>query len=169
MEPIYSNSCKYTMENLMESSVATMPKWYKPYCYAFCAVFLALAVYGFVKGSLMGILFLIFAAVIMVVYWRKTVASARTVYKHNMEKYGQETETRIFFYDDSIVGKNLQSGSAVTTEYDKVQSIIETKNLFILKMSINMVILVDKNGFIGNNGADFADFIKGKCPNARKK
>ena len=168
MEPIFSNACKYTMDVLVESTATSQPKWYKYYCYIFAGIFIILAVFGFTNGSILkGLLFAAFSAVLIFFFKTRQTSNAQAIYKKNMEKYGQETETRIFFYEDSIVGKNLQSDKAVTTTYDQLGLITETEHLYILKMTINVVILVDKNGFISDNGADFIPFLLSKCPDVK--
>lgn len=168
MEPIFSNSCKYTMQTLIESTNASQPKWYKFYCIGFGILFAALAGFGlFTQSIFKSILFAVFAGILFFMYKNKQVSDAQKIHRRNMEKYGQETETRIFFYEDSIVGKNLQSDKAVTTTYDQIENISETEHLYILKLNIPVVILLDKEGFISSSASEFVEFIKGKCPTAK--
>ena len=47
MEPIFSNACKYTLDNLMQMSKSALPSWYRGYCGVFSAVFIVLSAYSF--------------------------------------------------------------------------------------------------------------------------
>ncbi len=166
MEPVFSNACRYTKDNLREMAKAALPKWYKVYCAVFTLIFAAFAVNGIFGGrTMMGILFAAFAVLMIIVYLSKT--SPEKAYRQSVEKYGREAEIRLFFYDGFIIGKNLAAGNTVKTEYEKISYIAETENLYVLGLSIGMSIIVDKNGFISNNGAEFSDFIKSKCPGAK--
>ena len=168
MEPIFSNACSQTKENLLEMIKATVPAWYKLYCRIFAVLFVVMAaVLVFIEQYLFAVIFLVLAAAILAVYNRKISSAAQKTWQKNFDQYGKDVETRIFFYEDSIVGKNLQTGNAVRTEYEKIEKIVETPSLYVLVFLKNIAILVDKNGFISDNGADFAEFIKKKCVNAK--
>ena len=112
-------------------------------------------------------LFFALAVILAAVYEAKIRSAAKKSLKRNEELYGRDVETRIFFYEDTIIGKNLQSGTAVRTGYDKVKKIVETPSLYVLILDGNISVLVDKGGFISDNGADFSKFIKKKCVNAK--
>lgn len=164
MEPIFSNACKYTLDNLMQMSKSALPSWYRGYCGVFSAVFIVLSAYSFYMEDIFkGAVFILFAAALVAVYYAKTTLAAKKHYKSNMELYGEEAETRIFFYDDCIIGKNMNTGKSVKTTYDKIDRIVETKNLYILNMLGNVSILVDKNGFISDNSPEFVEFMRQKC------
>lgn len=170
MEPIFSNACVYSQENLGEMTRATMPTWYKVYCFMFAAFFFILAGTAvYIKNYMFAILFVVFTVLLIIIYYTRASVSAKKAYRRNSELFHKEVETRVFFYDDVIIGKNLQAGSAVKTEYSRIKLIKETKNLYVLKIPENMAILVDKNGFISENGDKFLDFIKQKCPAAKVK
>ena len=168
MEPIFSNACSQTKENLLEMIKATVPAWYKLYCRIFAVLFVVMAaVLVFIEQYLFAVIFLVLAAAILAVYNRKISSAAQKTWQKNFDQYKKDVETRIFFYEDSIVGKNLQTGNAVRIEYEKIEKIVETPSLYVLVFLKNIAILVDKNGFISDNGADFAEFIKKKCVNAK--
>ena len=168
MEPIFSNACSQTKENLLEMIKATVPAWYKLYCRIFAVLFVVMAaVLVFIEQYLFAVIFLVLAAAILAVYNRKISSAAQKTWQKNFDQYKKDVETRIFFYEDSIVGKNLQTGNAVRTEYEKIEKIVETPSLYVLVFLKNIAILVDKNGFISDNGADFAEFIKKKCVTAK--
>lgn len=167
MEPIFSNACTQTKQNLLEMTRAVMPGWYKLYCRIFTVIFIIFAaVTAYMGQYVFALIFIVLAVLLFIIYGKKTSSAAMKIWKKNFDLYGKDTETRIFFYEDTIVGKNLQTGSAVKTEYDKIEKIIETPSLYVLVFSKNIAILADKNGFI-SGGGDFADFIRKKCVNAR--
>ncbi|MCD8036942.1 MAG: YcxB family protein, partial [Clostridiales bacterium] len=108
----------------------------------------------------------IIAVIIMIFALHKLTSQIDKTYKSYLEKFGGEAEIRLFFYEDVIVGKNLTAGSTVKAEYSQITNISETKNLYVLGLN-GISILVDKNGFIGDNGAEFSKFIHEKCSKER--
>lgn len=168
MEPIFSNACSQTKENLLEMIKATVPAWYKLYCRIFAVLFVVMAAVSiYMKQYIFTYIFFALAVIILAIYNKKISSAAQKTWQKNFDQYKKDVETRIFFYEDSIVGKNLQTGNAVRTEYEKIEKIVETPSLYVLVFLKNIAILVDKNGFISDNGADFAEFIKKKCVNAK--
>lgn len=72
MEPIFSNACSQTKENLLEMIKATVPAWYKLYCRIFAVLFVVMAaVLVFIEQYLFAVIFLVLAAAILAVYNRK--------------------------------------------------------------------------------------------------
>ena len=168
MEPLFSNACVQTEQNLLEMTRASVPVWYRLYCRLLSAVMAVCAiVMVFMKMYMFTALFFALAVILAAVYEAKIRSAAKKSLKRNEELYGRDVETRIFFYEDTIIGKNLQSGTAVRTGYDKVKKIVETPSLYVLILDGNISVLVDKGGFISDNGAEFSKFIKEKCVNAK--
>ena len=171
MEPLFSNACSQTRENLHELIKATVPSWYRLYCRIFTAVFIIAAVILIFAGQyLFTGIFIALAVIMLAIYNVKISSAAKKIWQKNYDLYKKDVETRIFFYEDAIVGKNLQSGNAVRTEYEKIEKIVETRSLYVLVFCKNIAILVDKEGFLSENEGvlmDFDGFIRKKCVNAK--
>lgn len=54
MQPIFSNTCKYTLDNLKQVTKADLPMWYKAYCIIFAAVFGVIAIVAFFMTAAAG-------------------------------------------------------------------------------------------------------------------
>ena len=167
MEPIFSNSCNYTVANLEEMAKANTPTWYKLYCIIFSILFVVIAIVSFtMKHAGVAVLFFIFAIALFFIFKKSASITAKRTYNQNAQTFDGELQTRIFFYDASIVGKNLKSSGVVNTTYDKISEVIETEHLFIINIEKDLSILVDKSGFLSDNQDNFPAFIKEKCVNA---
>lgn len=168
MQPIFSNTCKYTLDNLKQVTKADLPMWYKAYCIIFAAVFGVIAIVAFfMTHSPKSAIFLLFSITLLMIYYHKTALTARKHYEQSKALHGDIAVTKLFFYNNSIVGKNMFTGQSFKAEYEKVNKIVETKNLYILRILDDISIVVDKNGFVSDNGSKFPEFIKQKCKNAK--
>ena len=73
------------------------------------------------------------------------------------------------FYENEIIGSTKQIKGAVKTYYTDVTTVIETANLYLLKIKSNSVVVAAKNGFIADNSEEFRGFLIEKCVNAKFK
>ena len=168
MEPVFSNACKYTLDTLTETERASVSTGYKAYCAISAAVFAALTAFFAYQGqfpaaAVLAVLAILMAAMIFI----KASVAAKKSYEASISKYGREYETRLFFYDEKIIGKNIVTGKAFETDYGRIKAVIEAKRLYVLKTDINMSVVADKNGFITDNGSEFIGFLRKKCPLAK--
>lgn len=93
--------------------------------------------------------------------------SAKNTYANNQEKYHCEPQTHIFFYESEMKGRNQQSGVEIQVPYDRIVKVMETKNLFLIRIPDKRMVLVDKHGFQRGNSSEFAAFLKEKCTAAK--
>lgn len=168
MEPIFSNSCVFSEAVLEEMNKTMMSKAYKIYCTSFMIIFLLASVISFkVRQNVIGVIFIICFLLIFFVFFTKPKIEARKAYANYKKLYGHDVEIRTFFYDDTIVGKNLQSNQSVQVSYSDVTDVYESDNLYVIRLHKNIALTIFKNGFISDDSTEFKEFIKSKCSNAK--
>lgn len=74
--------------------------------------------------------------------------------------YGGSPQILSRFYEEKI--ESITSISTMSIEYSKITKVIETKNLLILMIEYQGLI-VDKSGFINGDFNSFKSFINEKC------
>ena len=78
MQPIFSNTCKYTLDNLKQVTKADLPMWYKAYCIIFAAVFGVIAIVAsFMTHSPKSAIFLLFSITLLMIYYFMAALSIR--------------------------------------------------------------------------------------------
>jgi len=70
---------------------------------------------------------------------------------------------------DGIKIINPDSNNKTEYTFDSINSIVETKNMFILKMNYRMGMVIDKNNLTGGTKEEFIEYILNKCNNLKKK
>ena len=170
MEPIFSNSCVFSKGILEELNKKMMSLGFKIYCIFFMIIFIALSTISFImEQNVIGVIFAICFILIFVTLLIKPKMVAKRVFLNYNKLYGCEVETRTFFYDEIIIGKNLQTNQSVKASYSDITSIEESKHLYIIKLYKNIALTLSKDGFISDNSSDFIKFIIKKCPQAKIK
>lgn len=170
MEPIFSNSCAFSREILEELNKKMMSVGFKIYCISFIIIFAVLSTISFImKQNAIGVIFAVCFILIFATLLAKPKMMAKRLYLNYNKLYECEVETRTFFYDEIIIGKNLQTNQSVKASYSDITSIEESKHLYIIKLYKNIALTLSKNGFISDNSSDFIKFFTKKCPQAKIK
>ena len=81
---------------------------------------------------------------------------------------GEDLKQTIKISDGNIV-LTSQKGDTSSYKLSQIIGIIETKNLFILKLKYNVGIIVDKNNLIGGSKEEFIDYLYENCTNLKTK
>lgn len=76
--------------------------------------------------------------------------------------HGELPENTIKFYEDNF--ETTTSRSNLSIEYSKITKIAETKNLYLLLIE-KQAIIIAKTGFTVGDIDKFKSFIAGKCKN----
>ena len=164
MEPLFSNTCIYTMSVLQEMNRALVSVGYRIYCVAAAAVFFVLGlVYNRTGQMVYSAIFYAACAFMLYMVSTKASSTAKKMYKN------YNLETHLFFYENEIIGSTKQIKGAVKTYYTDVTTVTETANLYLLKIKSKSVIVAAKNGFIADNSEEFRGFLIEKCVNAKFK
>ena len=93
--------------------------------------------------------------------------SAESTYANNQEQFHCEPQTHTFFYENEMRGKNNQSGVEIRIPYDQIVMVMETKNLFLIRIPEKRMVLVDKRGFQRGSSSEFGAFLREKCTAAK--
>ena len=97
----------------------------------------------------------------------KAKKTAESTYASNEEQFHCEPQTHIFFYENEMRGRNLQSGVEIQVPYSQVVMVMETKHLFLIRIPEKRMVLVDKGGFQRGNSSEFGAFLREKCTAAK--
>lgn len=81
---------------------------------------------------------------------------------------GEDLKQTIKISDGNIV-LTSQKGDTSSYKLSQIIGIIETKNLFILKLKYNVGIIVDKNNLTGGSKEEFIDYLYENCTNLKSK
>ena len=170
MEPLFSNTCIYTMSVLQEMNRALVSVGYRIYCVVAATLFFILGlIYNRTGQMVYSAIFYAACAFMLYMVSTKASSTAKKMYKNYQKQYGSNLETHLFFYENEIIGSTKQIKGAVKTYYTDVTTVTETANLYLLKIKSKSVIVAAKNGFIADNSEEFRGFLIEKCVNAKFK
>ncbi len=114
MEPLFSNTCIYTMSILQEMNRALVSVGYRIYCVAAAAVFFVLGlVYNRTGQMVYSAIFYAACAFMLYMVSTKASSTAKKMYKNYQKQYGSNLETHLFFYENEIIGSTKQIKGAV--------------------------------------------------------
>lgn len=82
---------------------------------------------------------------------------------------GQAVRNRLTITAAGLHAVNPDTGNQSTYQLDKVLSIAETDNLFILLIEYKQGLIVDKRTLEGGSREEFTDFLITNCPNLKKR
>lgn len=159
----FENTCVYTQQHLLEMGRKTTQA-FRLVLLCACLLFLALGIWEAVAGVLWrAIVSFMFVAVWAYLLLVEPQMNAKRAYKRYWATYHAQVQTRNLFFDDHILGINVQSGGEMRIAYDQIVKIHETKSLYLLMLPKRMLVMVDKNGFQTGDAAAFAPWLRSKC------
>lgn len=168
MEVMFENKTVYTKEILAEFS----KEYYKVILNKFrmvvlvtaiiyiCATNICISMHGL---NLTSVILLLASVVFLLFYFKGHVVVSAMINKNLVALHGESPQFTAKFYNDKL--ENTTSHSNITIEYGKINKIIETKNMYILIIAKQYIILL-KNGFTIGDSNIFKSFIRTKCTNA---
>ncbi len=167
-ETLFENRCRYTRAILLEMSnrIRRPARIVMLVC---VAVLLACAaLYWFYLGdSLMTAVCAALAALFAAYEALVLRLSVRSTLQRYQELYHAPLESRTFFYDDYILNTNEQTKGELRLEYTQLTALLETKHLYLLRLRRQLVVPVDKDGFVGGERSAFERFIREKAVKAK--
>ena len=83
--------------------------------------------------------------------------------------YDEIPESFVNFYEDNLKTTTPANNAEITIEYDKITKLKQTKNLYLIILKQNLVVMVDKNEFKKGNCEEFEKFIVSKATKAKNK
>lgn len=170
METLFENQCIYSKKNLLEMAKKTQKK-YLVVINIFAMLICALNAFSriVIHHSIgMGIFFLLCAGLFSITLFLPNITANRMLKQYH-ELYHSEYHTTTLFFQENMVDFNEQTNGKTMIEYAQIMKVTKTKGLYLLVMRQNLVLLIDKNGFIKGERAAFEAFIKEKAINAKIK
>lgn len=168
MEALLINKCTFNKANLLEMTKAIRKS--ASIALIACSVILfAVSVLNFVvKDSVStGIVMLVLAVFFGVFDLWLPGYTANAMYKRYQMIYHKEIFSELQFFDDSILSLGEQAKAESHMSYAKVTRVIRTKSLYIIRLSAQLVLLVDQNGFSKGDCAGFEALMKQKATKAK--
>lgn len=95
-------------------------------------------------------------------FYKGYIIKLNDTYRNLEGLHGELPENIIKFYEDTL--ETTTSRSNLKIEYSKITKIIETKNLYLLFIE-KQGIIISKAGFIVGENYKFKSFITEKCKN----
>lgn len=169
---VYEAKCEYSYEVIKEMTRNTRKISFKIYysvIFFVLALIEALYVIRYKKKYMIIIIgiALIIAAISYVVL---PVLNVKKQYIEMLAGYdGENMKTRIKVFEEGIEHICIQGNDRVEVTFDKIQKVIESRNLFILLLKGNVAIVAEKSKFEKGNPYGFANFIRYKITNTEEK
>lgn len=166
----FENISVQKKENLLEMYKRTLRKSFMIYGIAVIVLFLIFFATSLLTRSFSLIYTALYVVIILIAgNWvlRMPKKSAESTYANNQEQFHCEPQTHTFFYEDEMRGKNNQSGVEIRIPYDQIMMVMETKNLFLIRIPEKRMVLVDKRGFQRGSSSEFGAFLREKCTAAK--
>lgn len=156
-QTIYENICEYSAKNIMRASLA-----FNKLPLILVAIFILFSLLLLQKAAI--ILLLAIAIIVgLAVYQNKRNE------KIDRKTYGMVRRIRTYFYENAIFAVDEADGSKMEIGYHQVQKVMETKNLYILKITSAALLVLDKNGFCKRDETRFQAFLLQKMAAYRGK
>jgi len=168
MEALLVNRCVFSKENLLEMTKAIRKS--SSIALIVCSVILfAVSILNFtVKANVTtGFVMLVLAIFFGVFDLWLPGYTANSMYKRYQMIYHKEISSELQFFDDSILSLGEQAKAESRMSYVKVTRVLRTKNLYIIRLSAQLVLLVDQNGFSKGDCAGFEALMKQKATKAK--
>ncbi|MEN6596040.1 MAG: YcxB family protein [Clostridiaceae bacterium] len=169
MEPKFVNSCAHNKKNLVEMSKHTRRG--ARVLVIVCALFLlliALFEYFVIYDFSMAFFSLFLGAFFFVYIQLLPRISARTTLKRYQVLYHADVVSELQFFEDHILMQSEQTKEHIELQYAQIKKVVRTKNLYLLQLSAQLVLLADKAGFqSGASCLAFEGFLRQKAVRAR--
>lgn len=169
MEPLFINHCAHNKKNLAE--MVKHARRGVRVIVNICAVFLliiALIEY-FVIYDFSTAFFSFFLGLFFFVYVQLLPRiAARMTLKRYKVLFQAEVISELQFFEDHVLMQSEQSKEHIEIQYAQIKRVIRTKNLYLLQLGAQLILLADKTGFA--NGAscqEFEGFIRQKAARAK--
>lgn len=160
MEVKFQNKCTYSKDVLLELAKHSRKKSLTVYCIGFIVLFTLLGIIYAFRNPGVGLIFFAGILILAVILAVSPGRQAKTLYQRNQALYHCEVVTQLYFYEDSFVFRNEQSGGELKLLYSQIKKVKESPRLFLLTLDGGNVIIVDKNGFLSGEAGSFPAFLK---------
>lgn len=168
MEPKFVNRCAFSKENLLEMTKYTRRSTRLIVYVSACVLILSsLASFFLAHDVTQGLLWLGLGAFFFAYTLLLPHLSVKTMLKRYDALYHAEIVSELQFFEGSIITSSEQTHAQTNILYPQIKWVIRTKRLYLLQLSAQLVLLVDRAGFVTGSSEDFEPFIRGKATSAK--
>lgn len=162
MEPLFTNKCSYTKQNLIEIGNKTSSRKF------LTIFFICIGLLIFICGMIIGnYTFCLLGALCCIIYPLYSLLAVRysavRICQQSHQLYSNDVESVSSFYEDHFVVHSIHDNSTNTIAYPQVAKVFETKNLFFLMLSTRIGFMLEKRGFEGTTAEEFGQFIRARA------
>ena len=169
MEPVFINHCTLNKKNLAEMAKHTRRG--ARVIVNICSVLLLLVALTeyFVIYDFSTAFFALFLGVFFFAYVQLLPRiSARMTLKRYQVLYHAEVVSELQFFEDHVLMQSEQSKEHIELQYAQIKKVIRTKNLYLLQLGAQLILLADKTGFSdGASCSAFEGFIRQKASRSK--
>lgn len=169
METIFENKIIITKEIISEyaqKNFKVFGKKYRMFVLLMVIISVISALAALIIDRLIGVsaFFLLFAVFFLFMFHKGYVIKLNDTYRNLKGLHGEMPENKIKFYEDKF--ETTTTNSNLKIEYSKITKIAETRNLYLLFIEKQGVI-ISKTGFTVGESNKFKSFILEKCKNVK--
>lgn len=164
MEPLFYNKRTMTPEHarLVYNQIA---KNYNIMYLIFEIIYLGINIYYIVNYEINIIAAFLFISLIIVHVTRPYAYAKRRINEYNSLHNAPE-EDEIFFYDNYILSRDINTKSELNIEYNRIKKVTSTKKLYVFHIKDSKTKLItDKNIVPTGTDENFEEFLKSKISN----
>ena len=163
---VFSSVCTFDYKKYKEFALGAVST--RKMNILFMFVSLLLLILYMIMGSYgLVIIIGIICGIFLIIY--KVAGINKIQYKRTKNLNNGEDLRQIFKVSCGNIVLTSQKGDTSSYKLSQIISIIETENLFILKLKYNVGIIVDKNNLTGGSKEEFINYLFENCENLKAK
>ncbi len=168
MEPLFTNACAYSKENLQEAMFALFKR--KKILFSIISLcIIAGSIYYYIIWY--DPLYLLMAFVLLGVLLYKYIFQIRSKAKLMASRcillYHEVPVQTVRFFDDRMEPVSIMSKDELSFNYDQIIRVEQSRRLYVLFFNGKMMVVLDKSKFENTTAGEFECFIREKTVNAK--
>jgi hypothetical protein len=170
MEVRFENCCTLTKDALLAMNRSNRNPIFTAAVFVLCAAYLVNGIRAAMAGYPSGLIApIVCAAVLGAFGYFLPNLQAWFEYRKNLTAFGRDARCITKFYDDRFVVQNLTTGKDASIPYARIRKVSEDERYIFLLLDTRIISPVDKNDFIGGSAEAFADFIRARAVNTKRR
>lgn len=159
----FSVSSEYTQPNVREMQRVIHRRTARLY-FILSLVGIALMILGTIIGEgfciYCGVFWWLFC---MFMRHRPARKNAQATVKSHLKNYGKHVTTTVKFYSTMLTAQNETTGAQTRANYDEVEKLYVTANLYVLQLPDRVALMVDRTSLDANEDRELWELLRGKC------
>ena len=168
MDPIFVNRCAFNKRNLLEMTKYTR-RTMRTVVYLSATLLILSGLFDLIwlNEVTQGLLWLALGIIFLAYTLLLPHVSVNAMLKRYDALYHTEIASELQFFKENITTRSEQTNAQTNVLYPQIKWVIRTKHLYLLQMSAQLVLLVDKEGFTTGSCEDFEIFIRDRAASAK--